>query len=115
MRLVVIGLLAWTLSACASSPKQIRASFDPFIGQPINTLIGRWGPPTSVFPLANNEGDIYTWIYAGEESYTTRRVPYTSTTRTTADQNEGCRFDWTTNARGIVTTYRWYGACRVVR
>ena len=113
---LALALLGF-VGGCASSPAQIRAGFDPWLGQSTDRLIAVWGPPHAVFPLPSG-GAVYSWISQSAPTTTTQTFYYpairTSQSNTYTEGGAYCRVDWTTNERAIIVAYRWDGSCRIV-
>lgn len=108
LNLFIISLVI--LTGCASTQKQIKAKYDPMIGQSINSIITGWGAPTKVYKIPNNGGNIYTWIYNGPEvisAYQYGNYGYASSSQSS------CKVDWITNTSNIIVSYRTEGQCRV--
>ena len=102
LALIIITAL---LVGCAASKSKIKKNIDPWIGQNINSLILKWGAPTTVYKLPSGEMTTYTWIYRGG-SYIT---PYLYAGATYVQSY--CRFDWTANGQNIIISYRSEGEC----
>ena len=81
---------------------------DPWIGQSINSLIMKWGAPTTVYKLPGGEMTTYTWIYKGGSYITASQ--YAGVTYGQAGQSY-CRFDWTANGQNVIVSYRSEGEC----
>lgn len=100
---------------CAATTAQIHAGMDPWIGQDVSVMIGRWGAPSSTYQLPNNQGAVYTWIYQTQGSTVVTYYPYLHQAVATPVSGPYCRFDWTAGADGRIVTYRWDGGCRVIQ
>jgi hypothetical protein len=96
---------------CAASNLEIKEGMDPWLGQPVDNLIMKWGAPSGTYKTPGGN-TVYTWVYQGGSQVVVTRIPYTSVY--TANQNTSyCRFDWFTDANGIIINYRHEGQCVV--
>lgn len=68
MRQWAIVSLCVILGACAARAPEVRARLgQEFVGQNVDALVLRWGPPTSTFRLNSGQGS-YVWQLATETS-----------------------------------------------
>jgi hypothetical protein len=103
-KITLILTLMVTLNSCfVSSPKEIKKGMDPWIGKDINSLILKWGTPTSTFKLPSGKFTNYTWDYSSIVSSTVPNSFYQS----------HCRIDWTVDDKDIIVSYRHEGDCKV--
>lgn len=107
----LIVLMLITCAACATSPAKIRSNWQPYVGKPVDGLVAAWGPPTRTFDLPAGGGKIYTWLYQGETTISTVDIGLGMTVGSA--ESSHCKVDWTTDAKGIVQSFRWEGRCKV--
>jgi hypothetical protein len=57
------------LSGCADPiDAKFRTVWPDLEGQPITTLVSRWGPPQTVSEARDNAGPVYIWFNKGQYS-----------------------------------------------
>lgn len=113
-RNLIICLVTILMFGCASSSKKIQASWNPWIGHNIDTLIMKWGTPSNVYNRAGSGYIVYTWLYQGGTLITANYFPSINTGYASA-YTPYCRVDWTTTQDGTIIRYRWEGSCRVTK
>ncbi len=96
MRILGIVALSAALVGCAASRQEVAARLgDQFIGQNVDALVIKFGPPTSMFKM-NSGGSSYTWQLASITDINTDRGSGTASTRT-------CRVTVITSPAGLIT------------
>ena len=96
MRYLFLIAIAVALAGCAASRQEVASKLgQEFIGQNVDALILRFGPPSSTFRL-NSGGGSYVWQLSAVTDIEMDRGYGTASTRS-------CKVSVATNPSGIVT------------
>jgi hypothetical protein len=96
MRVLAIAALCVTLVGCAASRQEVAARLgDQFIGQSVDNLVMKFGPPASTFKM--NSGDTsYVWQLGNQTDIATDRGSGFASTRY-------CKVNVIASRAGVVT------------
>jgi len=96
MRIFGIVVLCVAVAGCAASRQEVVARLgDQFIGQNVDSLVVKFGPPTSMFKMNSGQSS-YVWQLSAETDIRTDRGWGTASTRY-------CKVSVITSPTGIVT------------
>jgi hypothetical protein len=96
MRVFLILVLTATLGGCFAGGQEVRARLgQEYVGKNVDTLVIKWGPPTSNFKL-NSGGSSYVWQLSAVTEIEMNRGYGTAST-------SGCKVSVITSPTGIVT------------
>jgi hypothetical protein len=96
MRVFGIVALCAAVAGCAASRQEVVARLGAqYIGQNVDSLVVKFGPPTSMFKM-NSGGNSYLWQLSAETDIRTDRGWGTASTRF-------CKVSVITSPTGIVT------------
>jgi hypothetical protein len=96
MRTLVVVVISATLGGCAASKQEVAARLgDQFVGQNVDALVMKFGPPASTFKM--NDGDTaYVWQLGNQTDIATDRGSGFASTRY-------CKVNVIASKVGIVT------------
>jgi hypothetical protein len=96
MRILAIVVLGAALAGCAASRQEVVARLgEEFIGQNVDTLVVKFGPPTSLFKMNSGQGS-YVWQLTSVTDINVDRGYGTASTRF-------CKISVIASPAGIIT------------
>lgn len=107
MKYIIIITALW-FSGCATTAKY-QKNCEGWLGQTSDTLVSAWGAPSSVFKT-DSGNKIYTYISSAGSTYATTYNSSMNLAYTTGGPSV-CKTDFTLSENGVVTNYRFEGAC----
>lgn len=115
MHRLMFGLLLVYLSGCAHGPtlqQRLQQRLDSHIGQNIDDIIERFGPPAQTYQL-NNGNKVYIFRSQGPTVTRAEPIPWNfSGQRQLVSQTAVCETQYTTNGVGTILWGTARGNCR---